>query len=200
MEEVEAFIENKKGRLEDLRYWAIHPAYRNKRLEALFVSQGFKFNLEIGMALGPKVSLATNPRVEIEGGVELPEEWETVQIAKCQEDRDIEGSDIPRLLEHNKSRFQDPRVQVYVAKLQGQPAGTMALFTSHQTAQIDEVYTIPRFRRQHVASTLMATLLDIAKQSGLQNIIIVVPKVFPSYNMYRKIGFFEKLQLPGYYR
>jgi ribosomal protein S18 acetylase RimI-like enzyme len=200
MEEVGAFIEEKNAKLEDLRYWAIHPAYRNKRLEALFVSQGFKSNLEIAMALGSTVSLATNPRVEIQGGVELPKEWKTVHIAKYQEDRHIKTSDIPGLLEHNKSRFQDPRVQVYVAKLQGRPAGTMALFTSHPTAQIDEVYTIPKFRRQYVASTLMATLLDIAKQSGVRNIIIVAPKALPSYNMYRKIGFFEKLQLPGYYR
>lgn len=200
MEEVCAFIEEKKARLEDLRYWAIHPGCRNRRLEAYFAWQGFKSNLEIAMALGPTVSLATNPCVEIQGGVEPPEEWRAVHIAKYQEDRDVESSDIPRLLEYNKSRFQDPRVQVYVAKLRGQPAGTMALFTSDQTAQIDEVYTMPKFRRQHVASTLMAALVDTAKQGGVRNIIIVVPKAFPSYNMYRKIGFFEKLQLPGYYR
>jgi GNAT superfamily N-acetyltransferase len=200
MEEVGAFIEEKKAKLEDLRYWAIHPAYRNKQLETYFASQGFKSNLEIAMVLGSTVSLLTNPRVEVQGGVEPPEEWKTVHMAKYQEDRDIKTSDIPKLLEHYRSRFQNPRVQVYVAKLQGHAAGTMALFTSEQTAQIDEVYTMPKFRRQRVASTLMATLLDIAKQSGVQNIIIVVPKTFPSYNMYRKIGFFEKLQLPGYYR
>jgi GNAT superfamily N-acetyltransferase len=200
MEEVCAFIEEKKARLEDLRYWAIHPACRDRRLEVYFACQGFKSNLEIAMVLGPTVSLASNRRVEIQVGVEPPEEWETVHIAKYQEDRDVETSDIPRLLEYNRSRFQDPRVQVYVAKLQGRPAGAMALFTSHQTAQIDEVYTIPKFRRQHVASTLMAALVDTAKQGGVRNIIVVVPKTFPSYDMYRKIGFIEKLELPGYYR
>jgi GNAT superfamily N-acetyltransferase len=200
IQEVESFVEKRKAKLEDLRYWTIHPSYRNEQLERFLLSNGFKFNLEIGMVLGRTISLVTNPHVEIEGGSELPQDWEQVQIVLYTHDPDVVPSEIPRLVERNRRRFSDSRVEMYVAKLDAQPTGMMALFTSQSTCQIDEVYTIPQFRKQHVASTLMAALIDAARKRGAENVIISAPGTFASLNIYRKMGFREKIELAGYYR
>ena len=104
-----------------------------------------------------------------------------------------------RILEQSRKRFQDTRIEIYVAKLYDEPAGKMVLFTCGKTAQLDEVYTMPKFRRRHVASTLMSVLIGVARQRSIEHIIIVVPKIFNSYNIYKKIGFLEKVELRGYY-
>lgn len=200
MQEVESFVEKKKAQIEDLRYWTIHPSYRNEQLERFLLSNGFKFNLEIGMVLGPTISLTTNPRVKIEGGFVLPEDWEQVQIDLYAHDPDVVPSEIPRFVEHNRRRFSDSRVEMCVAKLDDQPAGMMALFTSRSTCQIDEVYTLPEFRKQHVASTLMTVLIDAARKRGAENVIIVAPGTFASLDIYKRIGFREKVELAGYCR
>ena len=200
MQEVESFVEKKKAKLEDLRYWAIHPSYRNEQLERFLLSGGFKFNLEIGMVLGPTISLTTNPRVKIEGGSQPPKDWEQAKAALYAHDPDVVPSEIPRLVDHNRRRCSDPRVEMYVAKLDAQPAGMMALFTSQRTCQIDEVYTMPEYRKQYVASTLMAALIGAAEKRDAENIIVVGPKTFASCDIYKKMGFREKVELAGYYK
>lgn len=200
MEEIYSFIQTKKAKLEDLRYWAIHPEYRNKKLEEFLTCLGLKPNFETGMVLGATVSLTTNPDVKVEGGIELLKEWEQIQTIKYENDPGVENSDMPKLLKKHRKKFQDTRVEMYVAKLHGEPAGQMTLFTCGKTAQLDEVYTIPKFREKHIASTLMSALIGVSKRRGIKNIIVVVPKTLASYGIYKKVGFIEKVDLVGYYR
>jgi GNAT superfamily N-acetyltransferase len=198
MKEVKSFLRKKKAKLSELWYWAIHPDYKNKKLEDFLISRDFKFNLEIGMVLGQRVSLRIDPDVLIEGGSEMTEEWEQVQKTEYQNDIFVKTPQIPELLKRKRERFKDPRVEIYVAKLRGKPVGKMTLFTSGKTAQIDEVYTLPDFRIKRVSSTLMATLIDIARLRDVKNIIVVAPDTFKSMEMYKRIGFVKKIELPGY--
>lgn len=200
VEEIYTFIQKKKAKWDDLRYWAIHPDYRNKQLEEFLTSIGLKPNVEIGMVLGTMISLITNFAVKIEDGLEVLKEWEQIQVVKYENESEVENLDIPKLLKEHRKKFRNAKVEIYVAKLHDKLAGRITLFTCGRTAQLDEIYTIPKFRRKHVASTLMSFVTGIVKKRGIENIIVVVPKTLASYDMYKKFGFLEKVKLMGYYR
>lgn len=200
VEEIESFVKEKNGKLEDLRYWALHPSCENKNLSRFLFSKGFKFNLEMGMALGQEAALSINPNLKIENCIKSQNLWETIKTMQYREDSEILPSKIQELIDRDRKRFRDERVEIYIASRNGEPAGMMALFSSEKTAQIDEVYTVPKFRKQRVASTLMKAIIDIARQRKMENIIIAAPRTFDSYHIYKKMGFIEKVELPGYFK
>ena len=106
MKEVKSFLRKKKAKLSELWYWAIHPDFKNKKLEDFLISRDFKFNLEIGMVLGPRVSLRIDPDVLIEGGEEMTEEWEQVQKTEYQKGYLDATEDIIDILKGTKSPNQ----------------------------------------------------------------------------------------------
>lgn len=88
----------------------------------------------------------------------------------------------------------DDRIKLYYAKIDGQMVGSLIAIVSKETIEIDDVYTHEDFRQQSVATSLQQTVMELAKDTG-KDVILIADGEDTVKEMYLKQGY----QLLGYH-
>ncbi len=83
--------------------------------------------------------------------------------------------------------------QIFVALVDGQPAGTVALiFVDDSTFELAKMAVSPAFRGFGLGDELMKACIDYAVATGRSKIVLESnTKQAAAINLYRKFGFFE---------
>jgi len=77
----------------------------------------------------------------------------------------------------------------YVGLLDGKPAGALSLFYEAELGGVYNVGTFPAYRGQGVASALLLNLLAVARQLGLQQLMLQTLHHGPAQPIYERTGF-----------
>lgn len=77
----------------------------------------------------------------------------------------------------------------FVALVDGEPAGAVSLFHHSGQGGVYNVGTLPAFRGQGVATTLLLHLLVVARQLGLAQLILQAVHHGPAQPIYERVGF-----------
>ena len=96
-------------------------------------------------------------------------------------------------LEHPEVKYGRPNGRLYVAYLDGAPAGCIALLPSEEgDAELKRLYVRPAFRGRGVALALVERLLDDAREIGYKSVRLdTLPFLGEAIALYRKFGFCE---------
>lgn len=87
-------------------------------------------------------------------------------------------------------------VRLYLARVEGRPVATAAIFTGSRAAAVKHVSTLPEFRRRGIASALTVFALEDARRAGCRYAALTSsPEGYP---VYRKLGFIEVCQIRRY--
>lgn len=82
-----------------------------------------------------------------------------------------------------------PGIALYLAFLNGQPAGCCSLFSKSGLGRVDSVITRKGFRRRGVAAALVRRAITDSLELGNSNTYLVTECGSPAEFLYRKIGF-----------
>lgn len=94
----------------------------------------------------------------------------------------------------------NPLAHYIVAELKGQVVGYMGLWQILDEGHITNVAVRPEQRGQHIASTILAVMLEIGTQLGIERYTLEVRSSNePAKTLYRNFGFKEAGLRKGYY-
>lgn len=79
--------------------------------------------------------------------------------------------------------------EVYVAYLDGEPAGVVSLDDLAGVGIVPEVATVPPMRRQGVAATMMLAMRRRAEEKGLTPLCLETSAKDTAWRMYERLGF-----------
>ena len=105
----------------------------------------------------------------------------------------LELQNYDRELDHLEVKYGRPNGRLYVAYLDGVPAGCIALLPSEdRSAELKRLYVRPAFRGRGVAKALVARLLSDAREIGYSHMRLdTLPFLVEAIALYRKFGFRE---------
>lgn len=83
---------------------------------------------------------------------------------------------------------QDPSVTLKLAYMNDVPAGSCILIEQEETLEIDDLFTLPDFRKKGIAETLQTDVMLAAEQSGKQVILAADAEDSPR-EMYKRQGY-----------
>lgn len=87
-----------------------------------------------------------------------------------------------------------------VADLEGELIGYIGLWSIFDEGHINNVAVLPKYRRMHVGTVLMNTLIDATEAAGLKSHTLEVrASNTAAQGLYEKFGFKESGRRPGYY-
>lgn len=90
-----------------------------------------------------------------------------------------------------RAEARSPDCRLYIAYLDGQPAGAADLFHRDSWGRVESVTTHPDFRRRGVATTLVAHIVaDSLALGNTETYLLVVPDS-EAERIYRRLGFEE---------
>lgn len=87
-----------------------------------------------------------------------------------------------------------------VAELAGKVVGYVGIWNIIDEGNITNVAVSPVYRRQHIASILIDTLIQVTNQAGIKKHSLEVrASNIPAQELYKKFGFVEAGLRKGYY-
>jgi GNAT superfamily N-acetyltransferase len=78
----------------------------------------------------------------------------------------------------------------FAIRLDGRVAGMGSVHVQAGVGYVDDVLTLPRFRRRGVASGIVVRLVDEARAGGAEHVVLLTDQPDP-IRLYRKLGFEE---------
>lgn len=141
------------------------------------------------MSLQPRRDLPTDANLTIarlpnETGAGEAREW--ISLAGCDETNEDEAA-FWRAVAEPEARAPDCRL--YLARVNGQAAGTCQLFSANGWAQIDSVMTHPAFRRLGIATRLITQALQDSVALGNTTTYLFTDNGGAGERVYRNLGF-----------
>jgi ribosomal protein S18 acetylase RimI-like enzyme len=96
----------------------------------------------------------------------------------------------------------DPEQALFVAVDQGQVVGFAAMSVGQRgrTAEMEQIFVHPRYRRWGVGTRLAQTCAEYGRASGLRAITAQVPVANPGWTVYLSAGFLITGFTTNYYR
>ena len=85
-------------------------------------------------------------------------------------------------------QFQQPHVRFLLATLDGRPVGSLVLIASKDHLEVDNVLTSKAYRKQGVATSMIAHIVNEA-QCNHKTVILVADVEDTPKDMYQKMGF-----------
>ena len=98
------------------------------------------------------------------------------------------NSDVARQLVENKRRLGvETNTRFFAARVDGEVGAYCELYSDGQTAQIENVFTLDRFRKRGLARSVVSKALDVAQGHDL--IFLIADQDDWPKELYRKLGF-----------
>lgn len=141
------------------------------------------------MPLQPRGDLPTGDHLTIvrlpnETGAGEARDW--ISLAGCDEK---EEEDIAFWRAVAEPEARSPDCRLYLARVNGQAAGTCQLFSANGWAQIDSVMTHPAFRRRGLATRLVSQALQDSFALGNTTTYLFTDNGGAGERVYRNLGF-----------
>lgn len=92
------------------------------------------------------------------------------------------------------SKYGDPKGALFLAYFNNEPAGCIALqpIKLEHACEMKRLYVRPNFRKEGLATLLVETLIDRAKELGYKKMVLdTLDKLVPAIKLYRHYGFDE---------
>ncbi len=86
-------------------------------------------------------------------------------------------------------RLDEPRLELFVGRLDGQLVGVVGVTTLGQIGVINPAYTDPQRRGQRIATTLLTHTLDHCARAQMEQVLLVRCDGCPSIGFYQSLGF-----------
>lgn len=80
--------------------------------------------------------------------------------------------DARQACDHHIDTLDDARVECFLARLRGQPAGVVKVITANQVGVIDDLFVTPSLRRQGIAGQLLVHAVSFCVRSQLQSVVL----------------------------
>lgn len=172
------------------QYLLFQDAQEGFEAQEYLADAGFQPLGDLAMARLGLPACIVNPVVELketgEGTVE--EDSEALHRAfHAASAYDREESE--QLLALERERAATLGMRSFVAYLRGQPAGTIALWPRSPFALLEDVFTLPAFRMQGVARTMIFQASKLASRSGCDWTLLVTNLLDTPRVMYQTLGF-----------
>ena len=88
----------------------------------------------------------------------------------------------------------------FVCESDGEIIGYAGIWCIYETAELIRIATVPKFRKRGIAKELMHKVLECAKTSGCERMMLEVRKSnIPAQELYKKFRFDEISVRKGYY-
>ena len=98
------------------------------------------------------------------------------------------NSDVARQLVENKRRLGvETNTRFFAARVDGEVGAYCELYSDGQTAQIENVFTLDRFRKRGLARAVVSKALEVAQGHDL--IFLIADQDDWPKELYRKLGF-----------
>ena len=155
------------------------------RLEPGFVKLGWNRERDVIMVVhrGPDRLVDTSSVHEV-GADDLVPAW-TESWAL---DPAVLNSDVARQLVENKRRLGvETNTRFFAARVDGEVGAYCELYSDGQTAQIENVFTLDRFRKRGLARAVVSKALEVAQGHDL--IFLIADQDDWPKELYRKLGF-----------
>lgn len=176
------------------------------RFEARLSLDGFKSGADLQMLLSGPL-LADPPPVDIRA-VESADDWATVRRLKRLDDEDEASRPgrSPRELDVSRQMFEakrakSPYVRYFVATHDGLDC---AFFSSwpgkNGVGVVEDLFTLPEFRRRGIATALIAHAVDDARKRGANEVLIGADPDDHPKRQYERLGFYPVCLYRGYWR
>lgn len=96
-------------------------------------------------------------------------------------------------LTHLEQKYGRPEGRLYLADWDGKLAGCIGLRNLDGTrCEMKRLYVRPAFRGHHIAQTLVEQVLQDARETGYQSMLLdTLPFLDGALHLYRKLGFYE---------
>lgn len=95
-------------------------------------------------------------------------------------------------LAYDRLRYEKLSARLFLARVGTRAAGYAVLISHRELGYVFQVYTLPRYRRRGVATTVILHLLDASQEAGNRLTALTVNSSNePALEMYRKLGFVE---------
>lgn len=110
-----------------------------------------------------------------------------------------EGFSLPKeTRERAESALDSPEVRLYLARIEGEPAGTALLYSHEGMGYVDLVGTLPSYRGRGIASNLVARIVTDSQTIGNRWTALEVGTDGPAQRIYERLGFRSVYQRPRY--
>jgi ribosomal protein S18 acetylase RimI-like enzyme len=130
-----------------------------------------------------------------EDGVAVEIGWDAFETAKREALRDEPyGSDeevVRGLLELDRRTAEAIQVTRFGAFVDGEPAAYCELRVEGRTGQVEDVATVPRFRRRGLARAVVLAAAQAAREAGCDLVFLVADTADWPIELYRRLGFDE---------
>jgi len=171
----------------------------SRRLEPEFRRRGYAAKPEFAMYARRPPSLAANPAVTVRPARDEATRDDHDAVAGLIDEEDGYDHEVSfqlRALHWRRQRELD--AEVYVAYLEAQPVGTVALQEIGGVGVVYDVQTVPRARRRGVAATMVLHGLSRARARGADLVFLLTPVESTAYRLYERLGFAREGTLDGY--
>ena len=109
-------------------------------------------------------------------------------FASCFQERHCEAE-----LANLRQRYGKPDGRLYLARVDGAPAGCAALRRlNDRTCELKRLYVRPDFRGHRIGEALIRRILDDAREIGYRHVLLdTLPFLHAAVRLYREMGFYE---------
>lgn len=98
-------------------------------------------------------------------------------------------------LENLHIKYGPPKGRLYLATVEGEVAGCIALrYMDKTTCELKRLYVKPEFRGNQIGDVLVEQVIEDAKEIGYKKILLdTLPFLKSAIHLYKKYGFYEIL-------
>lgn len=96
-------------------------------------------------------------------------------------------------LEHLEEKYGEPDGRLYLARVDGETAGCIALRKiDMENCEMKRLYVRDLFWGHHVGDTLVQRIIEDAKQAGYRHMLLdTLPFLHSAIHLYKRYGFYE---------
>ena len=166
-------------------------------VEELLAPHGFQRNETIALVLPPEIDCRLDERFRILGARAMRRAYSRVVAERSRE--------VPQLADDlaavQLERLNDPQYDGFVALLDDEPVGMVAVFQVGEIGRICDLYVMPPQRHRGVARALLSYALVTARRWGLQPICAQVDAENAAGRaLLAKLGFQESGTIVSFWR
>lgn len=192
-------LEDARVAFEHLEFWEASdriPALRELRLGAAAHPTDLVMVYE-----GPRRGPGIPPGVEVQG-VRDPDAsfWPWYRAAFREFDDELTEPELDQLTDRAQGIFLPAGLRWFVGTIDGERAGYTSVLALDGVAYLDNVVTLPRFRRRGVASATVAAAVRTALAEGNELAFLLAEQGAPPARLYERLGFRTRAQVETFHR
>jgi len=129
-----------------------------------------------------------------------PDFWPWYRRAFREFDGDLTDTVLDQLTERSREIFHPAGLRWYVGAIDGERAGYTSVLPCEGVAYLDNVVTMPAFRRRGVATATVTAAVASAVEDGCECVFLLAEAGAPPARLYERLGFRTRAQVETFHR